>query len=158
MLPSVPSSSTKSSIDYTPVPFSDNDSGISSDDGFPSEPKITMKKQSPMRYFITMKIPCLILIGVLIGVAIGFSAAQDIREGWKRQAAQAPISSSSKNSKSCTEPRIRREWRSLSKAEKSNYLSAVKCLAETPSRLRSNGTVYDDFPWAHSHVAHISKL
>ncbi|KAF4637011.1 hypothetical protein G7Y89_g1074 [Cudoniella acicularis] len=54
---------------------------------------------------------------------------------------------------SCSQPSIRREWRSLSRAEKKNYINAVKCLGRTPSRLTPNGTLYDDFPWAHAQVS-----
>lgn len=58
----------------------------------------------------------------------------------------------------CLDPYLRREWRSLSREEKSSYIDAVNCLALTPSVLRDNGTLYDDFPWAHNQVAHHSEL
>ncbi|PMD16629.1 Di-copper centre-containing protein [Hyaloscypha hepaticicola] len=54
---------------------------------------------------------------------------------------------------SCTDPATRREWRSLSRREKKDYIDAVKCLATVPSRLGTNGTIYDDFPWAHTQVS-----
>ena len=50
----------------------------------------------------------------------------------------------------CTDPVIRREWRDLSDAEKSDYISAVQCLRSSPSRLGVNQTLYDDFPYVHS--------
>ena len=53
-------------------------------------------------------------------------------------------------STTCTNPHIRREWRDLSDAEKSDYIEAVQCLRSSPSRLGLNQTLYDDFPYAHS--------
>ena len=50
----------------------------------------------------------------------------------------------------CTHPIIRREWRSLSDADKSDYIAAVQCLRDSPSRLGLNQTLYDDFPYIHS--------
>ena len=50
----------------------------------------------------------------------------------------------------CTNPVIRREWRGLSNAEKSDYIAAVQCLRSSPSRLGLNQTLYDDFPYVHS--------
>lgn len=58
---------------------------------------------------------------------------------------------------SCTNPSLRREWRSLSRQNKLAYLDAVNCLARTPSVLRDIGTVYDDFPWVHYQMAPHSK-
>lgn len=49
----------------------------------------------------------------------------------------------------CAQPSVRREWRSLVPVEKKQYIEAVQCLETKPSRLRNNGTLYDDFPWVH---------
>jgi tyrosinase len=49
----------------------------------------------------------------------------------------------------CVNPTIRREWRTLSASEKTTYITAVQCLTTKPSRVRNNGTLYDDFPWVH---------
>jgi len=49
----------------------------------------------------------------------------------------------------CTQPSVRREWRTLDKADRANYVQAVQCLTSQPSSLRENGTAYDDFPWVH---------
>lgn len=63
---------------------------------------------------------------------------------------------SSKNSdnppQTCTNPSLRREWRSLAAAEKKAYIDAVKCLGETPSVLGLNQTLYADFPWVHNRI------
>ena len=53
----------------------------------------------------------------------------------------------------CQQPTTRREWRTLSKPERFDYVTAVKCLATKPSKLRNNGTLYDDFPWVHKHLS-----
>ena len=57
----------------------------------------------------------------------------------------------------CQQPSIRREWRTLSEAERLAYVNAVACLATKPSKLRNNGTFYDDFPWVHKHNSRKSK-
>ena len=53
---------------------------------------------------------------------------------------------------SCTIPITRREWRSLSRGEKSEYIQAVQCLTKTPSLLGMNHSLHDDFPRIHSHI------
>lgn len=57
----------------------------------------------------------------------------------------------------CHNPSVRYEWRSLSSRSKVAYLEAVKCLTKRPSKLRENGTLYDDIPWVHAQVAGTSK-
>ncbi|KAF1990406.1 Di-copper centre-containing protein [Aulographum hederae CBS 113979] len=53
----------------------------------------------------------------------------------------------------CIEPRMRKEWRTLSDPEKSSYISAIQCLWDLPSKgtdripqLRSR---HDDFVYSH---------
>ena len=58
----------------------------------------------------------------------------------------------------CHRPVARREWRTLGEPEKLEYLAAVKCLATKPSKLRNNGTLYDDFPWVHKYLTSSSSL
>ena len=60
------------------------------------------------------------------------------------------IDSKSLASTACKNTVIRREWRELSDAEKSEYIEAVQCLRSSPSRLGLNQTLYDDFPYVHS--------
>ncbi|KAL9046299.1 MAG: hypothetical protein Q9214_000830 [Letrouitia sp. 1 TL-2023] len=52
----------------------------------------------------------------------------------------------------CQRPANRREWRTLSDPEKLRYVTAVKCLSNKPSKLRNNGSLYDDYPWLHMHL------
>ena len=54
---------------------------------------------------------------------------------------------------SCIHPTIRREWRTLDRADRDDYIAAVQCLGAKPSKLRDNGTLYDDFPWVHKLTA-----
>ena len=58
----------------------------------------------------------------------------------------------SKSTAACPDPGWRREWRSLSKVEKQNYISSVQCLMKSPSVVGLNQSLYDDFPWIHNHV------
>ena len=60
------------------------------------------------------------------------------------------VNSKSLASTACTNPVIRQEWRDLSDAEKRDYIEAVQCLRDSPSRLALNQTLYDDFPYVHS--------
>ncbi|KND91261.1 Tyrosinase [Tolypocladium ophioglossoides CBS 100239] len=66
----------------------------------------------------------------------------------------APASPTLVPHKGCTSPDFRREWRTLSKDEKVNYIDAVNCLARTPGVLKNNCTLHDDFSWVHNRVAH----
>ena len=52
----------------------------------------------------------------------------------------------------CINPKQRREWRTLSNAEKQEYIAAVQCLRDVPSLLGLNQTRYDDLPWAHTYL------
>jgi hypothetical protein len=56
-------------------------------------------------------------------------------------------------SMACVQPTVRQEWRTLLPTEKSDYIRAVQCLATKESRLRDNGTLYDDFPYVHKAIA-----
>ena len=51
----------------------------------------------------------------------------------------------------CNQPALRKEWRSLERIEKLNYIEAVLCLKSIPSQLGLNQSLYDDFPWVHKH-------
>ncbi|KAH8804897.1 hypothetical protein F5884DRAFT_859514 [Xylogone sp. PMI_703] len=52
----------------------------------------------------------------------------------------------------CSNPVVRKEWRSLSTQEKDVYLGAVKCLGRVPSVVNPNSTLHDDFAWIHSRI------
>lgn len=52
----------------------------------------------------------------------------------------------------CTNPYVRREWRSLTSEERLEFIRAVNLLAEVPSEWRENGTIYDDFAILHGSI------
>ena len=53
--------------------------------------------------------------------------------------------------KACYQPALRKEWRSLERIEKLNYIEAVQCLKSISSQRGLNQSLYDDFPWVHMH-------
>lgn len=68
----------------------------------------------------------------------------------------ALLNSATKYSGSCNigNVKIRREWRTLSKAQRKSYIAAVKCVRDTPSILApgvSTGSksLFDDFVYVH---------
>ncbi|TGO44322.1 hypothetical protein BOTNAR_0861g00040 [Botryotinia narcissicola] len=56
-------------------------------------------------------------------------------------------------SATCVSPPIRREWRTLSTSARERHIDAVQCLTTRPSRVRNNGSLYDDFPYIHQKTA-----
>ena len=68
-----------------------------------------------------------------------------------------PISTAFPDPWACVRPAVRREWRTLSETDKQEYITAVQCLATKPSKLRNNGTLYDDFPQVHKTLSTYSK-
>ena len=83
----------------------------------------------------------LVLCATLLCIVLGLGSGSLVKQ---------KIDSKSPASTVCANPVIRREWRDLSKAEKSDYIAAVQCLRTSPSRLGLNQTLYDDFPYVHS--------
>jgi hypothetical protein len=57
---------------------------------------------------------------------------------------------------SCSNPIVRREWRSLRDGEKRAYLASVNCLYHTPSVLWPNSTIYEDLSWTHNFQSSLS--
>ena len=58
----------------------------------------------------------------------------------------------------CTNPTIRKEWRTLSREEQINYVEAVNCLTTNPSRIGLSSPLYDDFPYVHNQLNNESKF
>jgi len=56
--------------------------------------------------------------------------------------------------KTCTSPKVRKNWAKATSAEKKSYINAVLCLATKPSRLRisTHNTLYDDFGYVHAQL------
>ncbi|KAA8635524.1 hypothetical protein SMACR_09003 [Sordaria macrospora] len=56
------------------------------------------------------------------------------------------------SNKACKHIATRREWRSLTETERTEFVDAIHCLARTPSEWGDNRTVYDDFSILHGGV------
>ena len=97
------------------------------------------KRRSSLYYYILI-----LLIGTSC-LALGFASGALVKNH-ENHIDPAPSSSQ------CTDPSIRREWRSLSRSEKKDYIDAVQCLRTTPSKLGLNQSLYDDFPYVHNRV------
>lgn len=76
---------------------------------------------------------------LVVGLVIGFMCDELIRG---REHA-------GRGRSNCKSLSIRREWRSLSEEEKHQYIEAVRCLAETPSKQLPDDSLYDDFAYVH---------
>lgn len=99
-------------------------------------------RQPRRRLLLTLLICCIAFVLFIIGFASG-AYLKDI--SIRRLNTYTPSSAVCKN------PPLRREWRSLDRAEKHDYIEAVKCLKTVPSQVGENQTLYDDFPWVHMH-------
>ncbi|KAF7919615.1 hypothetical protein EAE99_008467 [Botrytis elliptica] len=97
------------------------------------------------------KLLCAVVLGALV-LGIAFFSGVIFENHFLRHQALDPY----QNRERCSNPSTRREWRSFSAAEKVNYLDAVQCLRETPSRLHSDYSLYDDFPWVHTNIGNYS--
>ncbi|KAF2121024.1 hypothetical protein BDV96DRAFT_641662 [Lophiotrema nucula] len=53
-------------------------------------------------------------------------------------------------SEKCQRPMFRREWRTFDDQEKKNYIEAVQCLKDIPSKIGTNYSIFEDFPYAHA--------
>jgi hypothetical protein len=60
--------------------------------------------------------------------------------------------------RACGKETTRHEWQSLSTPQKHEYLTAVQCLKTRPSKLGMNHTLYDDFPFVHSHFGEYGRM
>ncbi len=54
-------------------------------------------------------------------------------------------------------PNLRREWRTLRLDERQDFVTAVHCLAHSPSGLGLNTSRYDDFVYVHVMLYNESK-
>ncbi|KAF5871960.1 putative gmc oxidoreductase protein [Botrytis fragariae] len=96
---------------------------------------------------------CAVVLGALV-LGIAFFSGVIFENHFLRYQAPDPY----QNRERCSNPSTRREWRSFSAAEKASYLDAVQCLRETPSRLHSDYSLYDDFPWVHTNIGNYFSL
>lgn len=89
---------------------------------------------------LVITIICVALVTFFVGLSLGAYFKSSETQGANRAGLV---------SKTCKDPSLRREWRSLDSTEKNGYIEAVKCLKRTQSYLDLNQTLYDDFPWVH---------
>ena len=89
---------------------------------------------------------CLCAVGLIVGLF-----------GSTIYTEKVSISSKTAEVATCKSPSIRREWRSLSIAERDAYIDAVFCLRAKPSRLNTSQTLYDDFAYVHHQFDEESK-
>ena len=47
---------------------------------------------------------------------------------------------------------LRREWRSMSRVDKRQFVQAVKCLKHKPSKTRPTGTMFEDFAFLRGQI------
>jgi hypothetical protein len=62
------------------------------------------------------------------------------------------------NSNKCTNPVVRREWSSVSQAQRDSYISAVMCLTKKPSIIGLKTSRFDDYTWVHRQMFGDSQL
>ena len=124
---------SQSTAAYAPVADLDFD-----DDRRKEEPQPLVNSAQRSRGFCLSLALCAAILCTILGFLGGILVNQTIHF------------KPSLSSITCTKPVIRREWRDLSDAEKSDYIEAVQCLRNSPSRLGLNQTLYDDFPYVHS--------
>jgi hypothetical protein len=96
-------------------------------------------------------LPISICLIALFCLAIGFTGGELLQDNGLIAKLTAPMVSNCKN------PTTRKEWRSLSGDEKNEYISAVRCLLTKPSKVRTTGVLYDDFPYVHSRIGSYCK-
>lgn len=144
MLPS----SKPSQLEYSHLPTSESSSDLEYDGE-----KTLSEKQQQSRCAKSAGLACAAVVGILLAFALGYLT------GNNRHAIKPPSGpAASPPSGTCTEPAFRREWRSLSADEKKKYHDAFQCFIDTPSVLGLNGSLYDDFVWAHNRVAGSSEF
>lgn len=105
--------------------------------------------------FKSMLFVMLLLLSSIVSTwVLFFSVKHDVQR--ISQQTFTPLSSTGP-AWTCQRPSVRREWRVLSEPEQSECLTAVKCLATKPSKLRNTGSLYDDFAWVHKYLTTSSK-
>lgn len=123
MLPS------KKSLEEDPLMYPEDEDYLDED-----ELKISQNKSGYKLVILCTALSCL-AIGIACGVVFSVLVRHDPK-------AHIP----------CANPPYRQEWRALSEWQKQDYLNAVLCLKENPSRLGMNQSLWDDFPWVHALV------
>lgn len=115
-----------------------------------------ISKLSRTSTILWWRISAVLLLSIFVAAGIVTTVIQ-----WSDSSAENIRVSSSDTqsiSESAQSPKFktRREWRTLTDIEKHEYISAVLCLLEQPSKLapETNYSAYDDWPWIHSHLGY----
>lgn len=81
------------------------------------------------------------LAGIIIAIlVVSVYFGKELGAGLARSAAELSV---------CGIVQVRREWRSLSDTEKHNFIDAVRCLTNRPSKQLPQYSLYDDFSYVH---------
>ena len=126
------------SLSYSPSPGLDGE-GLSR---LRDKICLAMQHQRSRYAFATM--------ACVVTLVLGFS----FRAYWP--IGSSPLTSST-STNVCLGPTIRREWRSLSRSEKTDYITAVKCLTKSSSTTPVGGTAHDEFAYVHSKTGSYCK-
>jgi len=119
-------------------------------DSQPRSNNMTIKASFKLMLFVM-----LLLFSSIVSIwVLFFSVKHDVQR--ILQQTFTPLSSTGP-AWTCQRPTVRREWRVLSESEQSEFVTAVKCLATKPSKLRNTGSLYDDFAWIHKYLTTSSK-
>ena len=102
-------------------------------------------EKPPAGFLVTRKVRILLLLLLVFSALFSFGAGLT-------GSFSITYRHDNKPPTSCLSAPKRREWRSLSRSEKTEYINAVQCLRTTPSVLSLPQTLYDDFPYVHMHV------
>lgn len=105
-------------------------------------PRVSLPGQTRQKLLLGVLICCIALVLFIIGFASGAYLKNLSAWGVKKNTLSSAV---------CMDPPLRREWRSLDRKAKHDYIEAVKCLKTVPSLVGENQTLYDDFPWVHMH-------
>jgi len=128
-------------ISYVPVAEEDHyDEESKADGAHPQLVRFYQKK--PSRMWVGLLVVC-----ALASVGATWTLA------FVTSTSAKGCSSNAKVAETCVRPPIRREWRTLARADRNAYIAAVQCLATKPSKLYTNGSRYDDFPRVHQATA-----
>jgi hypothetical protein len=119
------------------------------------EVQTSPRRRSQVTYIVCCTaLLCLTIVSFFCGVFVENRGLLAIISTAKSRVATPPsISINEPPSLSrCHDPPVRREWRSLSLAQKHEYVDAVLCLRTIPSSLNPNMSLYDDFPFLHDTI------
>jgi hypothetical protein len=96
----------------------------------------------------------LLFIVIVASIVLFVSIVSALRRNPSTAATKPPQDTEIEEPPSGSSFPIRREWRSLTQTEQQHYISSVHCLTSIPSKLHKDSSLYEDFPWVHSHVGY----